>query len=62
MFFNYLDMVEGLIVIGRQLPTKELLDDDDDDVFLVQHKFAIKSINKIVIIQKEKKNKVTIQF
>jgi len=43
-------MVEGLIVIGCQLPTKELLD-DDDDVFLIQHKFAIRSINKIAIIQ-----------
>jgi hypothetical protein len=59
MLFNCLDMVEGFIVIGHQFPTTELLD-DDNDVFLVQHKFVISSINKIAIVQK--KNKGTIHF
>jgi len=54
MFSNCLDVVEGLIVIGHQFPTKELLD-DANDVFLVQHKLAISSINKIAIVQKKNK-------
>jgi hypothetical protein len=54
MFSNCLDMVEGLIVIGHQFPTKELLD-DDNDVFLMEHKLAISSINKIAIVQKKNK-------
>ncbi len=52
MFSNCLDMVEGLIVIGHQFLTKELLD-DDNDVFLVQHKLAMSSIHKIAIVKKK---------
>lgn len=60
MFYNCLDMVEGLIVFGHQFPTKDLLD-DDNDVFIVQRKFAISSINKLAIVPK-KKTKVPSSF